>query len=79
MVSSNYAIELLKKSLNLYTPSRSEGPLANLLKDKCINELGFELAHIDSVGNIIMDIAYQAFITILSIIAGGIWVVGSQI
>ncbi|HJY15735.1 MAG TPA: M20/M25/M40 family metallo-hydrolase, partial [Nitrososphaeraceae archaeon] len=53
MVSSNYAIELLKKSLNLYTPSRSEGPLANLLKDKCINELGFEQAHIDSVGNII--------------------------
>ena len=53
MVSSNYAIELLKTSLNLYTPSRSEGPLANLLKDKCINELGFEQAHIDSVGNII--------------------------
>ncbi len=53
MVSVNYAIELLKKSLDLYTPSRSEGQLANLLKDKCINELGFEQAHIDSVGNII--------------------------
>ncbi|MGZ5489335.1 MAG: M20/M25/M40 family metallo-hydrolase [Nitrososphaeraceae archaeon] len=53
MVSSNYAIELLKTSINLYTPSRSEGALANLLKDKCVNELGFEQAHIDSVGNII--------------------------
>ena len=53
MVSDNYAIELLKKSLDLYTPSKSEGELANLLKDKCINELGFEQAHIDSVGNII--------------------------
>ena len=53
MVSVNYAIELLKKSLDLYTPSRSEGQLANLLKDKCINDLGFEQAHIDSVGNII--------------------------
>ena len=53
MVSVNYAIELLKKSLDLYTPSRSEGQLANLLKDRCINELGFEQAHIDSVGNII--------------------------
>ena len=53
MVSDNYAIELLKKSLDLYTPSKSEGQLANLLKDKCINDLGFEQAHIDSVGNII--------------------------
>ena len=53
MVSSNYAIELLKKSLNLYTPSKSEGQLANLLKEKCVNELGFEQANIDSVGNII--------------------------
>jgi [amino group carrier protein]-lysine/ornithine hydrolase len=53
LVSDNYAIELLKKSLDLYTPSKSEGQLANLLKDKCINELGFEQAHIDSVGNII--------------------------
>jgi len=53
LVSDNYAIELLKKSLNLYTPSKSEGQLANLLKDKCINELGFEQSHIDSVGNII--------------------------
>lgn len=55
MVSVNYAIELLKKSLDLYTPSRSEGQLANLLKDRCINELGFEQAHIDSVGNIIAN------------------------
>lgn len=53
MVSDNYAIELLKKSLDLYTPSRSERQLAILLKDKSINELGFEEAHIDSVGNVI--------------------------
>lgn len=36
-------------------------------------------ADADSVGNIIMDIAYQAFITILSVLAGGIWVVSSQL
>ncbi len=33
----------------------------------------------DGIGNIIMDLAYQAFITILSILAGGIWVLSSQI
>lgn len=33
----------------------------------------------DSIGNIIMDIAYQAFITVLSIWAGGIWVISPQI
>jgi LysW-gamma-L-lysine carboxypeptidase len=53
MVSSSYAVELLKRALELYTPSRSEATLANLLKDKCVNELGFEQVHIDSVGNII--------------------------
>ncbi len=53
MVSPSYAIELLKKALELYTPSRSEAALANLIKDKCANELGFEQIHIDSVGNII--------------------------
>lgn len=37
----------------MYTPSRSEAALANLIKDKCVNELGFEQVHIDSVGNII--------------------------
>ena len=36
-----------------YTPSRSEASLANILKSKCVNELGFEQAHIDNVGNII--------------------------
>lgn len=29
---------------------------------------------IDSIANIIMDVAYQMFITVLSILAGGIWV-----
>ncbi len=53
MVSPSYAVELLKKALELYTPSRSEAALANLIKDKCVNELGFEQVHIDSVGNII--------------------------
>ncbi len=53
MVSPSYAVELLKKALELYTPSRSEAALANLIKDKCVNELGFEQVNIDSVGNII--------------------------
>ena len=53
MVSTSYAVEFLKKSLEIYTPSRSESLLANMLKEKCMNELGFEQAHIDSVGNVI--------------------------
>lgn len=53
LVSKNYAIELLKKSLERYTPSRNESELANFLKDKCLNDLGFERASIDSVGNLI--------------------------
>ena len=53
MVSSNYAVEFLRKALEQYTPSRSEASLANLIKDKCVNELGFEQVHIDNVGNII--------------------------
>jgi len=53
LVSPSYAVELLKKALELYTPSRSEAALANLVKDKCLNELGFEQINIDSVGNII--------------------------
>lgn len=52
MVSEAFAVELLKNSLNIYTPSRSESLLANFLKDICL-DLGFEKANIDSVGNII--------------------------
>ncbi|MBA3749745.1 MAG: M20/M25/M40 family metallo-hydrolase [Nitrosopumilus sp.] len=52
MVSSNFAIELLKKSLDIYSPSRSESKLANFLKDVCL-DLGFEQTNIDSVGNVI--------------------------
>jgi LysW-gamma-L-lysine carboxypeptidase len=44
---------LLQKALELYTPSRSEAALANMIKDKCVNELGFEQVNIDNVGNII--------------------------
>lgn len=46
-------MELLKEALETYTPSRSEGVLANLIKEKCVNDLGFEQVHIDSVGNVI--------------------------
>ncbi|HEY1248472.1 MAG TPA: M20/M25/M40 family metallo-hydrolase [Nitrososphaera sp.] len=53
MVSPSYAIELLRDALELYSPSRSEAKLANLIKDKCVNELGFEQVNIDSVGNLI--------------------------
>lgn len=53
MISPTFAVELLKRSLEEYTPSRSEASLANILKSKCVNELGFEQAHIDNVGNII--------------------------
>ena len=53
MVSPNYAVELLLRTLKLYSPSRSEASVANMLKDACVNELGFEQAHIDSVGNVI--------------------------
>lgn len=53
MVSPAYAIELLNRSLKEYTPSRAEASLANLLKDKSINELGFEKTNIDNVGNVI--------------------------
>lgn len=52
MVSPTFAIELLKNTLDMYTPSRSESQLANFLKDICM-DLGFEHANIDSVGNII--------------------------
>ena len=52
MVSPNFAIELLKNTLEIYTPSRSESQLANFLKDICM-DLGFETANIDSVGNMV--------------------------
>ncbi len=52
-MSPSYAIELLREALELYTPSRSEAPLANMIKDRCVNELGFEQVNIDNVGNII--------------------------
>lgn len=52
MVSPNFAIELLKSTLDIYTPSRSESQLANYLKDICM-DLGFEQANIDSVGNMV--------------------------
>lgn len=52
MVSPNFAIELLKNTLDIYTPSRSESQLANYLKNICM-DLGFEQANIDSVGNMV--------------------------
>lgn len=52
MVSSAFAIELLRNSLEIYSPSRSESILANFLKDVCL-DLGFEQANIDSVGNVV--------------------------
>jgi LysW-gamma-L-lysine carboxypeptidase len=52
-VSYSYALEFLKSSLEKYTPSRAEASLATVLKDRCVNELGFEEAYIDSVGNMI--------------------------
>lgn len=52
MVSPNYAIELLRNILDIYTPSRSESQLANYLKNICM-DLGFEQANIDSVGNMV--------------------------
>ena len=53
MVSASYAIELLTNALELYSPSRSEAALVNMIKDRCVNELGFEHVNIDNVGNII--------------------------
>lgn len=52
-MSYSYALEFLKSSLEKYTPSRAEASLATVLKDRCVNELGFEEAYIDSVGNMI--------------------------
>ncbi len=53
MVSDTYSLEFLKQALEYYTPSRSEGALANMIKDRCVTDLGFEQANIDSVGNVI--------------------------
>ncbi len=53
MVSPSYAVELLQKALEIYTPSRSEAALASFIKEKCTNELGFEQVNIDSAGNVI--------------------------
>jgi [amino group carrier protein]-lysine/ornithine hydrolase len=53
LVSPSYAIELLRKALELYSPSRSEAALVNMIRDKCVNELGFEHVNIDNAGNII--------------------------
>jgi [amino group carrier protein]-lysine/ornithine hydrolase len=53
LVSPAYALELLRNSLDIYSPSRSESALANLIKEKCMSDLGFERVSIDSVGNLI--------------------------
>jgi [amino group carrier protein]-lysine/ornithine hydrolase len=54
LVSPTYAIEILTRVLEEYTPSRSEASLANMIKDKSVNELGFEQANIDNVGNVLV-------------------------
>ncbi len=58
MVSSTYAIELLKSALEIYTPSRQEAPLADLIREKASSELGFESVSIDDVGNVIATKGY---------------------
>ncbi len=47
-----YAEKMLEKALRLYTPSMSEGPLAEFLADKC-DDLGFEDIRIDEAGNLV--------------------------
>lgn len=58
MVSNAYALELLKKALEIYTPSREEASLADLIADKASNELGFESVQTDNVGNVIATKGY---------------------
>ncbi len=58
MVSSTYAVELLKKALEFYTPSRQESALANFIAEKASSELGFEHVHTDDVGNVIATKGY---------------------
>ena len=57
-ISATYAIELLKKALEIYTPSKQEYELARLIADKASNELGFEKVYIDDVGNVIARKGY---------------------
>jgi len=58
MVSSTYAVELLKRALEIYTPSRQEAPLAKFIAEKASQELGFENVHTDDVGNVIASKGY---------------------
>lgn len=58
MVSDAYTIELLKRALEVYTPSKQEHELARLIADKASNELGFERVYIDDVGNVIARKGY---------------------
>jgi len=51
-ITPRFAVKMLEKALRMYTPSRSEGALAEFLADKC-DDLGFEDIQIDEVGNII--------------------------
>ena len=51
-VTPKFATKMLEKALRLYTPSRSEKPMAEFLADKC-DDLGFEDIQIDEVGNVI--------------------------
>jgi len=50
--SPEFAVKILEKALQFYTPSLSEKQLAEFLADKC-DDLGFEDIHIDEVGNLI--------------------------
>jgi len=58
MVSSAYAVELLKKTLELYTPSRQEAEVAKLIAEKASSDLGFESVQTDDVGNVIATKGY---------------------
>ncbi len=51
-ITPRFAVKMLEKALRLYTPSRSEGAMAEFLADKC-DDMGFEYIEIDEVGNII--------------------------
>ena len=51
-VTPRFTVKMLEKALRLYTPSRSEGAMAEFLADKC-DDMGFEDIEIDEVGNVI--------------------------
>jgi len=53
MISRVYAIEILKKAIEIYTPSKQEEPLTKFIIQKAENELGFEHIYSDEVGNVI--------------------------